>query len=118
MRARGLKLDLYDMDGHVLKLRLVQARGLKQRQIKRLCLKLGSCPAQVRGFKQHRRGRLLHRVVRRAHTGAWIETGLRWCLWQSPTVAPSAGAWIETKRAAITTLMRRRSRPARACGVK
>ena len=55
-----------------------------------------SHPMRVRGLKQTSGGRLVWSASVAPHAGAWIETVLVGSWLRSWSVAPHAGAWIET----------------------
>ena len=139
-RARGLKLKRYNRHWRPRVSRPTRARGLKQTNARQSGIEASSRPTRARGLKRIKliasddltmsrptraRGLKLsnpgltkapHTVA--PHAGAWIETVMFRSGGPYRSVAPHAGAWIETHTYRLNGIPVPSSRPTRARGLK
>ena len=77
-----------------------------------------SRPLRARGLKPSSAANPSSSVSVAPPAGAWIETALEIASSAAASVAPPAGAWIETQQSKYTLQMYSTSRPLRARGLK
>ena len=86
----------------------VRVRGLKQCKRATWYKLHGSHPVRVRGLKQKNYLHELLALQVAPSAGAWIETKMTFIVRSAVWVAPSAGAWIETAMTSPLLLTRKR----------
>ena len=98
--------------------RPTRARGLKQVRRVETIRPTPSRPTRARGLKLYWPAWAAPTATVAPHAGAWIETRNGRSSPRGRMVAPHAGAWIETQKIAGETDSETRSRPTRARGLK